>query len=148
MAIDANLAGDTFLIVSRGGNQVFRAKLGADGKLKPRWLNYETVIGMPYDFPIAGYGNNTVNNLRLWTAKAPEEFDLEFFNNGDYIKAYERKTLTENITKILYPNDKIDAGRELRVLRITGPGADHAVHADCPEGLYLKVVLAQALSRV
>ena len=80
----------------------------------PRWVDDETVIGIPYDFPIAGYGNNTVNNLRLWTAKATEEFDLEFFNNGDYIKAYERKTLTENITKILYPNDRIEQGRELR----------------------------------
>ncbi len=84
------------------------------GKLNVRWVNYETVLGMPYDFPVAGYGNNTVNNLRLWTAKATEEFDLDFFNNGDYIRAYERKTLTENITKILYPNDRIEQGRELR----------------------------------
>ena len=84
------------------------------GRLFPKWTGYETVIGIPYDIPIAGYGNNTVNNLRLWTAKAGEEFDMEFFNNGDYIKAYERKTLTENITKILYPNDRIEVGRELR----------------------------------
>ena len=80
----------------------------------PVKLGSETVIGIPYDVPIAGYGNNTVNNLRLWTSKAAEEFDMEFFNNGDYIKAYERKTLTENITKILYPNDRIEQGRELR----------------------------------
>ncbi len=84
------------------------------GRLMPRWVGGETVIGIPYDLPIAGYGNNTVNNLRLWTAKAAEEFDMEFFNNGDYIKAYERKTLTENITKILYPNDRIEQGRSLR----------------------------------
>ena len=79
-----------------------------------RWINYDTIIGMPYDFPVAGYGNNTVNNLRLWTAKASEEFDLSFFNNGDYIRAYEQKILRENITKILYPNDRIEQGRELR----------------------------------
>ena len=84
------------------------------GRLVSRWVGGETVVGVPYDFPIAGYGNNTVNNLRLWTSKATEEFDMEFFNNGDYIKAYERKTLTENITKILYPNDRIEQGRSLR----------------------------------
>lgn len=84
------------------------------GRLVSRWVGGETVVGVPYDLPIAGYGNNTVNNLRLWTSKATEEFDMEFFNNGDYIKAYERKTLTENITKILYPNDRIEQGRGLR----------------------------------
>ena len=84
------------------------------GRWAPRWVNYDTVIGMPYDIPIAGYGNNTVNNLRLWTAKATEEFDLSFFNNGDYIRACEQKTLTENITRILYPNARLEPGRELR----------------------------------
>jgi starch phosphorylase len=84
------------------------------GRLFPKWVDGEVVVGIPYDIPIAGYGNNTVNNLRLWQAKAPEEFDLEFFNNGDYIRAYERKMLTENITKILYPNDRIEQGKELR----------------------------------
>lgn len=100
---------------------IFPVKLGGHveesmegGRLIPRWVGGETVVGVPYDLPIAGYGNNTVNNLRLWTSKATEEFDMEFFNNGDYIKAYERKTLTENITKILYPNDRIEQGRELR----------------------------------
>ena len=80
----------------------------------PRWVDYETAIGIPYDNPIAGYGNNTVNNLRLWTAKATEEFDLEFFNNGDYVRAYEAKLENENISKVLYPNDTIDKGKELR----------------------------------
>ena len=84
------------------------------GKLQPQWMGYESVMGIPYDIPIAGYGNNTGNNLRLWTAKAAEEFDLQFFNNGDYVKAYERKPLPENITKVLYPNDRIEQGRELR----------------------------------
>jgi starch phosphorylase len=84
------------------------------GRFVSRWINRDTVMGVPFDFPVAGYGNNTVNNLRLWTAKASEEFDLSFFNNGDYIRAYEQKILRENITKILYPNDRIEQGRELR----------------------------------
>ena len=79
-----------------------------------KWVDYETAIGIPYDNPIAGFENNTVNNLRLWTSKATEEFDLEFFNNGDYVRAYEQKMQYENISKVLYPNDKIDKGRELR----------------------------------
>jgi starch phosphorylase len=79
-----------------------------------RWLPEKTVVGIPYDFPIAGYGNNTVNNLRLWTAKATEEFDLHVFSDGDYVRAYEQKALSENVTKVLYPNDRIEEGRELR----------------------------------
>jgi starch phosphorylase len=85
-----------------------------NGKLRARWLDYDTVLGVPYDIPIPGYGNNTVNNLRLWSARSTEEFNLSFFNNGDYVKAYEQKTLTENISKVLYPNDNIERGRELR----------------------------------
>ncbi|MBR4252901.1 MAG: glycogen/starch/alpha-glucan phosphorylase, partial [Kiritimatiellae bacterium] len=85
-----------------------------NGRIRARWLDCETVLGIPYDNPIPGYGNGTVNNLRLWTAKSTEAFNLEFFNNGDYIKAYESKTLTENITSVLYPNDNIEKGKELR----------------------------------
>jgi starch phosphorylase len=85
-----------------------------NGRLRARWVDYETVLGIPYDIPIPGYGNRTVNNLRLWEAKSTEDFNLTFFNNGDYMKAYEAKTLTENITKVLYPNDNIEQGRELR----------------------------------
>jgi len=80
----------------------------------PRWVDYETTIGIPYDNPIAGHRNNTVNNLRLWTAKGTEEFNLEFFNNGEYVRAYEDKLSHENISKVLYPNDNIDQGKELR----------------------------------
>jgi starch phosphorylase len=87
---------------------------GPHGKITYQWVDYDTVMGIPYDFPIAGYGNNTVNNLRLWTAKATEEFNLEFFNSGEYIKAYENKMLSENITKVLYPSDEIKQGRTLR----------------------------------
>ena len=94
------------------GGRVRMEEVG--GRLRATWLDYETVLGVPYDNPIPGYGNNTVNNLRLWSARSTEEFNLQFFNNGDYIKAYESKTLTENISKVLYPNDNILRGRELR----------------------------------
>lgn len=94
------------------GGRVFMEE--REGRLRPRWVDYETVLGIPYDYPIPGYGNRTVNNLRLWAAKSTEDFNLTFFNNGDYMKAYETKTLTENITKVLYPNDNIEQGRELR----------------------------------
>ena len=94
-----------------GGRVVIEGK---NDRLRARWVDYETVLGIPYDNPIPGYGNNTVNNLRLWEAKSTEDFNLTFFNTGDYMKAYEAKTLTENITKVLYPNDNIEQGRELR----------------------------------
>ncbi|HUU31701.1 MAG TPA: glycogen/starch/alpha-glucan phosphorylase [Phycisphaerae bacterium] len=84
------------------------------GRLLYRWTPAKTVVGIPYDLPIAGYGNNTVNNLRLWTAKATEEFNLRFFSDGDYMKAYEQKTLSENLTKVLYPDDRVEEGKELR----------------------------------
>jgi starch phosphorylase len=96
------------------GGRVVEERDPSTGRLVVRWTDYETVVGVPYDFPIAGYNNNTVNNLRLWTAKATEEFDLNFFNNGDYVRAYEQKMISENITKVLYPNDRIEQGRELR----------------------------------
>ena len=84
------------------------------GRLLYRWTPAKTVMGIPYDLPVAGYGNNTVNNLRLWTAKATEEFNLRFFSDGDYMKAYEQKTLSENLTKVLYPDDRVEEGKELR----------------------------------
>ncbi len=86
----------------------------AEGRFSARWVNGKTVLGVPYDFPIAGYATDTVNNLRLWAARATEEFDLAVFNSGDYIKAYEQKVLSENITRVLYPSDQIEQGRELR----------------------------------
>ncbi len=70
---------------------------------------------MAYDIPIAGYANNTVNNLRLWAAKSTREFDFEYFNHGDYIKAVQDKQKTETISKVLYPNDNVLQGKELRL---------------------------------
>ncbi|ABB31182.1 glycogen/starch/alpha-glucan phosphorylase [Geobacter metallireducens RCH3] len=78
------------------------------------WIDTEDVMAMAYDTPIPGYGTNTVNTMRLWTAKSTREFDLSFFNEGNYIRAVEKKMLTENISKVLYPADNVPEGKELR----------------------------------
>jgi starch phosphorylase len=79
------------------------------------WQPSETVLGVPYDTPIAGYHTNTVNSLRLWAAKSGEEFDFSLFNAGDYVRAVQAKNDSEVISKVLYPNDNFEAGRELRL---------------------------------
>lgn len=86
-----------------------------DGVLRSEWVDTQDVMAMAYDTPIAGYGNNTVNNLRLWAAKSTREFDFEYFNHGDYIKAVQDKQQTETISKVLYPNDNVIQGKELRL---------------------------------
>ena len=85
-----------------------------NGRQQWRWVGAEQVQGVPYDLPIVGY-NNAVNSLRLWSAKAADDFDLEHFNKGDYVNAVETKVLAENLTKLLYPNDNTMAGKELRL---------------------------------
>jgi starch phosphorylase len=80
-----------------------------------QWLASKTVVGMPYDLPLVGYGGSTVNTLRLWSSKAAEEFDFDDFNRGDYVDAVANKVLAENLTKVLYPNDNIFEGKELRL---------------------------------
>lgn len=79
------------------------------------WIDHEHVIAMPYDMPVPGYDTETVNTLRLWSAKAAHEFDLREFNEGNYEKAVEGRYETETISKILYPNDSSASGRELRL---------------------------------
>jgi starch phosphorylase len=86
-----------------------------DGRLKSEWVDTSDVVGIPYDIPIAGFGNNTVNTLRLWSARASKEFDLNYFQHGDYLKAVEEKNISENISKVLYPSDEFFEGRELRL---------------------------------
>ncbi|GAB4374482.1 MAG: glycogen/starch/alpha-glucan phosphorylase [Calditrichia bacterium] len=86
-----------------------------DGRVKYEWVDTRDVIAMAYDTPIPGYGNNTVNNLRLWAAKSTEEFNLEYFNTGDYERAVAEKVESETISKVLYPNDNFLLGRELRL---------------------------------
>ena len=87
------------------------------GPRRSRWVDTMKVIGVPSDLPVVGYGGKTVNYLRLYAAKASSEFDIEIFNNGDYVKALERKIHSERISKVLYPSDDIPAGRELRLLQ-------------------------------
>lgn len=79
------------------------------------WIDTDDVIAIPYDIAIPGYGVNNVNTLRLWSARAADEFNLQFFNNGDYIGACQDKISSENISKVLYPNDNNVSGRELRL---------------------------------
>ena len=87
----------------------------ADGKERVRWVPARIVNGIPYDTPILGYRTHTANTLRLWRAEAPESFDFEQFNRGDYYGAVNRKIVSENITKVLYPNDEQIQGKELRL---------------------------------
>ena len=88
-----------------------------DENEQPRyqWLDTEEVMAMAYDTPIPGYGGGTVNNLRLWSAKASRDFELKYFNEGNYIKAVEEKNESENLSKVLYPDDTTEMGRELRL---------------------------------
>jgi glycogen phosphorylase len=86
-----------------------------EGRLRVRWVHQRTVRGVPYDTPILGYRVNTANTLRLWRAEAPESFDVAVFNRGDYYGAVHQKVSTENLSKILYPNDDQAAGKELRL---------------------------------
>ena len=104
--------GDHFRV--RFGGRVHQY-VNAGGRLTTEWLDTEDVLAIPYDTPVPGYRNDTVNTLRLWSARATEEFDLRYFNEGDYLRAVEEKAESENITKVLYPNDNVSAGRELRL---------------------------------
>ena len=85
------------------------------GRLRVRWLPDRVVVGVPYDVPILGYHNNTANTLRLWRAEAAESFDFAVFNRGDYYGAVNEKVVSENLTKVLYPNDEGIRGKELRL---------------------------------
>ncbi|MEI7864028.1 MAG: glycogen/starch/alpha-glucan phosphorylase [Chthoniobacterales bacterium] len=88
-----------------------------NGNSQSVWTGCRKLIGVPYDIPIPGYGTETVNFLRLWESKAPEEFDLDAFNRGGYEEAVRQKNMAETISKVLYPNDHTEAGKELRLLQ-------------------------------
>lgn len=83
--------------------------------LRFRWVDSRAVLGMPYDVPVVGYGAATVNTLRLWSARSSHDFDLEDFSEGDYAAAVEQKVRAETLTKVLYPDDRVYSGRELRL---------------------------------
>ena len=86
-----------------------------DGRTEWRWVDTKPVLGVAYDLPIVGYGGEVVNTLRLWSAQAADEFDFDDFNRGSYVEAVENKVLAENLTKVLYPNDSVLEGKELRL---------------------------------
>lgn len=85
------------------------------GSYRVRWIPHQVVNGVPYDTPISGYRVNTTSTLRLWKAEAPESFDFQAFNDGDYYGAVDAKIISENLTKVLYPNDEPIQGKQLRL---------------------------------
>jgi len=87
------------------------------GNSVPKWVGWKPLLGVPYDIPIPGYGNGTVNFLRLWESRASEEFDFEAFNRGGYEQAVHQKNTSETVSKVLYPNDKTELGKELRLVQ-------------------------------
>ncbi len=87
------------------------------GNYRPRWVGTKTILGVPHDIPIAGFGTKTVNLLRLWASKSTEDFDLAAFNRGGYVEAVHEKAVGETVSKVLYPNDKTENGKELRLVQ-------------------------------
>lgn len=87
------------------------------GNCRPNWVDTRSVMGVPFDIPVAGYDTKTVNFLRLWSSHSTEDFDLEEFNKGDYVEAVHSKVLGETISKVLYPNDQNANGKELRLIQ-------------------------------
>jgi len=87
------------------------------GQYRPRWVDTKTVLGVPHDIPVAGFGTKTVNLLRLWASRATDDFDLAAFNSGGYVEAVHEKAVGETISKVLYPNDKTENGKELRLVQ-------------------------------
>lgn len=84
---------------------------------QPVWTDWQMFKAVPYDIPMIGFQTNTVNMLRLWSARADEGFRLDVFNQGDYVRAVEEKNWAENVTKVLYPSDNTHAGQELRLIQ-------------------------------
>jgi starch phosphorylase len=95
-----------------GRSELFK---DVDGKLHARWVDTQDVMAVPFDMPIPGYRNGTVNTLRLWKSTATDEFNLEEFNAGSYTEAVAAKNAAEHITMVLYPNDASENGKELRL---------------------------------
>ena len=91
--------------------------IGRDGRYNPMWMGWKVLIGVPHDIPVVGLGGNTINILRLYSARASQNFDVAIFNQGDYLRALEEKIESERVSKILYPSDSISSGRELRLVQ-------------------------------
>ncbi|HEY9678889.1 MAG TPA: glycogen/starch/alpha-glucan phosphorylase [Drouetiella sp.] len=102
----------TFEVQLGGWTEMFT---DANGKLQVKWVAERVINGVPYDTPISGYKTNNVNTLRLWKAEAPDSFNFKAFNKGDYVGSVQMKMESENISKVLYPNDDAMQGRKLRL---------------------------------
>lgn len=87
------------------------------GDSRTSWVDAQTIVGVPWDIAIVGYGGETINFLRLWESRASEEFDLKVFNEGGYIEAVREKAIGETVSKVLYPNDATERGKELRLVQ-------------------------------
>ena len=91
--------------------------LDLNGNYNPMWMDWRVIIGVPHDIPIVGFGAKTVNYLRLYAATPSSDFDIQIFNAGDYFRAVEQKIKSETVSKILYPSDTFDTGKELRLVQ-------------------------------
>jgi starch phosphorylase len=88
--------------------------LDRNGHYNPMWMGWKVLVGIPHDFPVVGHDARTINTLRLFSARASDEFDIRIFNQGDYLSAVEQKIHSETVSKVLYPSDAVDSGRYLR----------------------------------
>ena len=87
------------------------------GHGRPVWTGTRSILGVPWDLAAVGYGGKSVNYLRLWDSKASRDFDLDIFNRGGYVEAVREKSMSESVSKVLYPNDSTEAGKELRLVQ-------------------------------
>lgn len=101
------------VLVSFGGHTETTTE--DDGTTRTTWVPGWQVLGMPYHYMVPGFRNGVVNTLRLWSARATQDFDLQIFNSGDYAEAVRAQTFAENISKVLYPEDSTPQGKELRL---------------------------------
>jgi len=93
------------------------SRFNSRGDWKPVWVPDRKLMGIPWDIPIVGYGANTVNFLRLWESRAQHEFDFQTFNEGGYVESVHERAIGETVSKVLYPNDKTESGKELRLIQ-------------------------------
>nr|WP_206291742.1 glycogen/starch/alpha-glucan phosphorylase [Humisphaera borealis] len=105
-------SGDKFTVNFNGRVNTY---VDGNGKLTNEWVDTRAVLATPYDTPIPGFGGKTVNTLRLWSAKAVNDFNFEDFNEGDYVRSVEKRAQSESISRVLYPNDNTLRGKELRL---------------------------------
>ncbi|MDR3418500.1 MAG: glycogen/starch/alpha-glucan phosphorylase [Nevskia sp.] len=96
-----------------------RIEHGVDrpGNYNPMWLDWRLLVGVPYDVLVVGYGGRTVNRLRLFSARASSDFDMQIFHEGDYMMAVQQKIASETVSKVLYPSDAVRPGQELRLVQ-------------------------------